>query len=208
MDDVVAITLFRHGLTEENKRKSYLGWNDSPLSKEAIKTLTSYKFSGCGYDLLVSSDLQRCLYTIGLLFSKEKPMVLSEFREMNFGMFQGKSYKELRDVEEYQQWIDNMYSYTPPEGESFEQFTKRVERGWNILAEIILQKGARKPFVVTHGGVIRYLLSKFSPDNKEFWEWSIPEATGYELIFHTNQLRREEHCISLQAVPSMANENG
>ena len=31
MDDTVAISLFRHGLTEANKRHAYLGWTDSPL---------------------------------------------------------------------------------------------------------------------------------------------------------------------------------
>ncbi len=34
MVHTVAITLLRHGLTEANERKEYLGWSDSPLSEQ------------------------------------------------------------------------------------------------------------------------------------------------------------------------------
>ena len=29
MDDAVVVALFRHGLTEENKRHAYIGWTDA-----------------------------------------------------------------------------------------------------------------------------------------------------------------------------------
>ena len=35
MDDAVVVALFRHGLTEENKRKAYIGWTDSPICEDA-----------------------------------------------------------------------------------------------------------------------------------------------------------------------------
>ena len=35
MDDAVVVALFRHGLTEENKRKAYIGWTDSPILEDA-----------------------------------------------------------------------------------------------------------------------------------------------------------------------------
>ncbi|MGJ9457779.1 histidine phosphatase family protein [Oceanobacillus sp. CF4.6] len=208
MDDTVAITLFRHGLTEENKRKAYLGWNDSPLCKEAIQILSNYTFNPQSYDLFVSSDLQRCLSTMEFLFSNVTPVIFTELREINFGTFQGKTYEELKDVKEYQQWINNIFSDSPPCGESFEQFTVRVWKGWDRLVDLILQQDSKRCFIVTHGGVIRYLLSSFSLIEKEFWEWNIPHGTGYVLQFNREQLRRREHCISLQEVLLMGNGHG
>ena len=36
MDDALVVALFRHGITEENKRRAYLGWTDAPLSEDAV----------------------------------------------------------------------------------------------------------------------------------------------------------------------------
>ncbi|PAV27986.1 histidine phosphatase family protein [Virgibacillus profundi] len=208
MDDIVAITLFRHGMTEGNKRRAYMGWNDSPLCNEAVQTLTGYTFNPYSYDLFVSSDLQRCLTTIEILFSGVAPAVITELREMNFGTFQGKTYEELKAVNEYQQWINNLFTYTPPHGESFEQFTGRVQKGWDRLIDLIIQQGSKRAFIVTHGGVIRSLLHEFSPIEREFWEWSIPHGTGFVLTFDREGLRRGEHCILLQEVPLTENRHG
>lgn len=204
----MAITLFRHGLTEGNKQKVYMGWNDSPLSKEAIQQLSAYPFNKETYDFFVSSDLGRCLCTFQRLFPNVKPMALRELREMNFGLFEGKTYEELKEEKEYQQWIHNMSSYAPPDGESFGEFSRRVDKGWKEIVDVMVQRDYRNTFIVTHGGVIRYLLDKLSPGEKEFWEWDIPHGTGYVLTFDRNQLRRGARCISLQEVPLTGNEPG
>ena len=39
----VAITLLRHGLTEANERKEYLGWTDSPLSERGRMEIEQVK---------------------------------------------------------------------------------------------------------------------------------------------------------------------
>ncbi|MFD1851596.1 histidine phosphatase family protein [Oceanobacillus bengalensis] len=185
-----------------------MGWNDSPLCKEAIQQLSTYQFNKETYDIFVSSDLKRCLSTINLLFPHVDPLTLRELREINFGIFQGKTYEELKERKEYQQWLNNMLTYSPPGGENFSQFTKRVEKGWNRLVDTMVQQDYRKAFIVTHGGVIRYLLDKLSPCEKEFWEWEILHGTGYVLTFNWNQLRRGAHCISLQEVPLTGSEPG
>ena len=37
MADSMVVALFRHGITEENKRHAYLGWTDAPLSEDAVE---------------------------------------------------------------------------------------------------------------------------------------------------------------------------
>lgn len=208
MDDIVDITLFRHGLTEANQQKVYLGWSDSPLREEAIQQLATYSFQEEDYDYFVSSDLGRCLFTCKRLFPYVDPLALRELREMNFGAFEGKTYEELKEDEAYGQWMENMLTSSPPDGESFEAFSERVERGWKKIVNAILQRDDQQVFVVSHGGVIRCLLHRFAPFEKDFWEWKIPHGTGYVLKFSREQLRRGAPCISLQEVRLTGNAPG
>lgn len=208
MDDIVAITLFRHGLTEGNKKKVYMGWNDSPLCAESISQLASYSLDRASYDAFLSSDLCRCLHTMKLLFPKEEPVTIPEFREMKFGHFQGKTYDELKDNKDYQLWIEDYSTNSPPNGESFEQFSDRIAQGWKRVVHRILEEGVRRPFIVTHGGVIKHLLTEYAPVENEFWDWNISHGEGFELIFDIELLRRGDRCISLQGVPLMASGNG
>lgn len=201
MDDIVVVTLFRHGLTSGNMRRAYMGWNDSPLSEEGELKLRSYKLKQEDYDCFLSSDMERCITTMKWLFPDVEPERFPSLREMNFGVFQGKTYQELKDVVEYQRWLDDFLHFIPPEGESFKQFSGRVMSGWEKLIDKVISGGLESPFIVTHGGVINYLLSQFAPNEKGFWDWKIAHGSGVELVFDMERLRRKQRCILLREVP-------
>lgn len=203
MDDTVVIALFRHGLTEENKRKAYLGWNDSPLDPKSKEISTSES-----YDLYYSSDLRRCITTGTILFPNKHLNLLSHLREMNFGKWEGKTYEELKEVPQYQRWLSDPKSYSPPEGESFGEFTSRISMGWDKITETILSQNHHRCAIITHGGTIRYLLSKFAPQAEDFWSWQAPHHQGYELVFEREALRRRDRCTLLREVPLTAKELG
>lgn len=205
MDNIVVIALFRHGLTEENKRGGYLGWNDSPLVSTKRE---DYQFQFDPYEQYYCSDLQRCVTTAQLLFPNEEPTRLTELREMNFGDWQGKTYEELKDDGRYRAWIDNLMSITPPNGESFSRFAERIDSGWRRITNEILDNDVSRVAIVTHGGVVRYLLMRFAQEEKSFWDWKIFHGTGYELIFDKKALRSGGKCTSLQVVPSMEKNHG
>lgn len=208
MDDIVVITLFRHGLTEGNQRKAYMGWNDSPLSAEGKRALSRYQLQKDNYDYFLSSDLDRCVLTMNLLFPDVTPETAFEWREMNFGSFQGKTYEELKENREYRAWLDHFSTISPPGGESFGEFSARVQKGWSALVEQILLHHKKSPFIVTHGGVIRYLLTEFAPEKKPFWDWKIAHGSGYEFVFDLQQLRRKNRCTLLREVPLTGREPG
>ncbi len=205
MDDVVAIALFRHGLTEANKRHAYLGWTDSPLcpiAKNEIRSVTT------SYDQVFSSDLGRCLETANLMFPQNNPSIMPELREMNFGDWEGKVYEELKNNEDYQHWLIDPSSIKPPSGETFAEFSIRIMNGWEELTKRIIDLNMKRVAIMTHGGVVRFLLTRFSPEKKSFWEWTTSHGKGYEFIWNREGLRRGERCILLQEVPLMANPNG
>ena len=200
MADSVAITLLRHGLTEANERKAYLGWTNSPLSESGIRGVHLLKDSCPDFTHVHASDLERCRETARLLFPNQQAICHPEFREMNFGRWEGKTYDELKEDPHYQRWLDHPMEAPIPEGESYPEFSLRIQEGWQKW----LAGEEDTEVLVTHGGVIRELLVRYAPLSKPFWDWKIPHATGYRLIWEKrDSLRRGERCTLLQAVPTM-----
>lgn len=201
----MVITLFRHGLTEENTRQAYLGWNDSPLLLEEKERLSKLQIRD---EMVFSSDLGRCLATAAILFPRKTPEIIRELRELHFGEWEGKTYSELVQDVLYEQWLNDFYSVRPPEGESFQEFAQRVNDGWEKVKNALEENNQTRATIITHGGVIKYLLSQIAPEEKEFHDWKVPHGNGFELKWNKDGWRRGERCISLQEVPLMANPNG
>jgi alpha-ribazole phosphatase len=204
MDDCVAISLLRHGLTAENEKSAYIGWTNSPLSTTGRKSIQSIVEP----ELLFSSDLIRCQETAALLFPYKEALQMAEFREMHFGRWEGRTYEQLKTVKSYQDWIEDPFSRCPDGGESFVEFGLRIQTGWEKAKRQIFKADVASSAIVTHGGVIRYLMTLFAPQEKSFFDWKIPYGGGYELIFTKDGLRRDEKCISLQVVPITENQHG
>ncbi|MGE7765410.1 histidine phosphatase family protein [Peribacillus sp. NPDC096540] len=205
MADSVAITLLRHGLTEANERKSYLGWTDSPLSIKGEKEILGLRGSYPQYEKIHTSDLPRCIETARLLFPDVVPIKHTAFREMNFGSWEGRTYEELKTDGDYQKWLERPMEAMVPGGESYLEFSGRVQKGWNQLIS-----GEESQYVLmTHGGVVRELLVRYAPVEKSFFDWGISHGMGYELIWEDrNSLRRGERCTLLQVAPIMGKQNG
>ncbi|MBA9027956.1 histidine phosphatase family protein [Peribacillus huizhouensis] len=209
MANGVGITLLRHGMTEANMKKQYVGWTDSPLTAEGLLELERLQSSYPNYEDLYCSDLNRCIQTANILFPKCEPILKEQFREMNFGEWEGRTYEQLLSFPHYMRWLEHPFEIGLPQGECYQDFNQRVLKAWDEMVEEMKIKGTRNIAVVTHGGVIRNMLVYYAPEQKLFWEWSIPYGCGYELYWKSyEQLRRGERCTSLRAVPIMGKENG
>ncbi|UJL46627.1 histidine phosphatase family protein [Virgibacillus sp. NKC19-16] len=206
MDSGVAVTLFRHGVTKANLERRYLGWSDPPITDEARDKLTGLPCEA--YDLCVSSDLLRCRQTAAVLCSNAPYVESAAFREMNFGKWELATYAELCHEPEYRNWVDNPLINRPPDGESFSEMESRLNRGWQTLKSQVDEDEHRNILLVTHGGVIRFLLTKLTKEKRGFWEWQILHSTGIKLYWETLDWKENNRCTSLQAVPTMESENG
>lgn len=132
------------------------------------------------YDLVVSSPLQRC-QILAEHFSKtcQVPLVcLSDFKEMDFGDVDGIPFEQLSPSPQSnnENWLllerfwQAPNDVTLPNGESLSKFRQRVISSWNNLISqqgINLSKKNKslKILVLTHGGVIRMILSHLLPLN-------------------------------------------
>jgi len=207
----LAITFLRHGVTGENERKQYIGWSDVPLSENGVKLLKrAQNFQHLSAEVYVLSDLKRCLETYALLFpdSSVPLYTMEEWREMNFGEWEGRTYDELKDSPDYQRWLADFFFVAPPGGETFRQFQFRIEKGLTQLLELCSHHRVKHALVITHSGPIRYLLERYAPEAKGFWQWDVPFGSGYTLYNTKERWRKRKRCTSLSVVPFKENENG
>lgn len=171
MADAFTITLIRHLPTQGNLEKKYIGWTDEPI----LAGMKTKKLSP-EIKQVIGSDLTRCKQTAELLF-KEIPYITNgNLRECSFGDWEEKTYNELKDDRLYQAWLDNPRQVAPPNGESLEKMEARVLQGlYDVLSEY------ENPVIITHGGPIRFLLTKFGRVEKSFWEWNVLHGCSYKM---------------------------
>jgi alpha-ribazole phosphatase len=209
MVDCVSITLLRHGLTNENVQKRYVGWTDVGLNEKGISELQQFREKNYPKpDYIFTSDLVRCMKTSEILFANQMYEASSLFREYHFGDWELKTYDDLKENQLYRNWIDSPSDYRPPQGETFIQFKERVLQGWDKLMIQFKHPEVNHMTLVTHGGVIRLLLSLFAPVEKDFWQWSVLFGEGVVLEATRNRMRGGGRCTSYRVVPLMENSNG
>ncbi|MCA1058608.1 histidine phosphatase family protein [Rossellomorea aquimaris] len=209
MDDYMVIAVIRHGLTDENEKGKYIGWSNPTLSRNGTEMLMKSKQRFEQYEYCFSSDLDRCLETVHHLFPK-LPVVSSPLlREIHFGEWEGMTYQNLKGDEVFQKWVTDPF-HSPPGGEGMSQFRKRVDVAWEQVKDQVEEMNGRRYAVITHGGVIRHLLTTLSPKEelRTFWDWEINHGNGYELVWEKEEDWRQQICTSLRAVPLMGRQDG
>lgn len=191
----VVLTLIRHLPTAGNVKRSYIGWTDEPVIACDLKSLPWNPKTVYG------SDLKRCRQSAALYFPKANYDSDPRLRESYFGDWEGKTYDMLKENDTYRAWIDDPFHFQPPNGESLEEVRTRV-----LQAISDLPAGEEPYFVVTHGGPIRILLTEYAPEKSDFWSWTIPHQSVWQLKWESEKAFREgRRCVSLSAVPITGN---
>ncbi len=210
MDDIVSVTLFRHGITRENIEKRYIGWTDvtidmASLESVAMPDLTKH------YQQVFSSDLKRCTETAQLLVPSAAVIKDPRLRELHFGDWEQKTYNDLKAIRAYRMWLENPFQEIPPNGEAFGDFEQRVMQCWDEIMTMFEVDHCKNILIITHGGPIRLLLTKYSPKkvNKSWWDWNIEHFSGYTLTWNRQELIKGGNlCTSSLVEPFMARKGG
>ena len=187
-ENQIELYLIRHGATKANREHRYLGRTEEPLSEEGREALKAFQKKGIYPDpaslqALFVSPMERCRETAELLFGDCEQHMIPEFREMDFGLFEGKNYQDLRGNAQYQAWIDSNGTLPFPKGESREDFIARCRRGFEEMLRIVTAEGIsrneeRKNIAaVVHGGTIMAVCSSFT--DGEYFDFQIGNGEGY-----------------------------
>ncbi|MCR5800354.1 MAG: histidine phosphatase family protein [Lachnospiraceae bacterium] len=158
------IRMIRHGMTTDNEMHRYSGASDSEISKHGAVDITSRAATGYygsynGEKVYISSKV-RALETLKIIFPEADYTVDARLDEMNFGVFEGKTYEELKSDKAYQTWIsgDNLSNICPG-GESFVQLRERVLEAWKKITD-----RGEDAILITHNGPIVAIREIIEPD--------------------------------------------
>lgn len=165
-----------------------MGITEEALSGEGRKQLEILSEKGILRKpwLLFISPMLRCQESAGILFPGRKAYPIEEWREMNFGAYEGKNYEDLKNDAYYQKWIDSNGTMPFPEGESQQEYIKRCHRGLLTATKIIQKEIAenqmtesqpRNITAVVHGGTIMALLHILAGGN--YFDYQVKNGGGY-----------------------------
>ena len=177
------ILFIRHGETDCNKKHLYYGHLNPSLNQTGINQLknTKKKLEKMKekIDIIFSSDLKRCRESLELLeIDKDIKQHFSEnLREMNFGILEGKTYKEIE--EQFPDYVNEMKNnwrnFKAEGGESLSDLQKRSVAKINKIKNECKNK---KILVVAHAGVIQSLISYYLFNNLDgYWKFRLDNGS-------------------------------
>lgn len=178
------LMLIRHGKTEGNLKKRYIGRTDEELCgqgrDEICQYIQEHRYDDWqNSDLIFASPMLRCRQTAELIFPGRAIFVIPEYRETDFGEFENKNYLELAENVHYRQWIDSNGTLPFPGGESREEVRDRCIAGFHKMLEICDKAQAERVACVVHGGTIMQLLESYGRPEKSFYDYACENGGGY-----------------------------
>lgn len=173
---MLKLYLIRHGMTEGNRLKRYIGTTDEPLCEEGRNALLNKTFDQP--EKVFVSPLLRCRQTADLYFPGMEQTVIEDLAECDFGDFENKNFKELSGNKDYQAWIDSNGTLPFPNGESREHFLERNRRGLKQVLAICESEEIHFAALVIHGGTIMNLMHVYGEPQKSFYEWHVENGCG------------------------------
>ena len=139
---------------------------------------------------IISSPMRRCLafaqhlqqtYTIALEQN-------DGLRELSFGDWDGQPISTIHQQtpEQLKQFWHDPFSFTPPNGEPMQHFCQRIEQAFE---QIIKAHQGQHVLLITHGGVIRILLSQLLQTQQlSLFRFDVPYASLSRIhIYHDEQ---------------------
>lgn len=184
-ENKIKLVFIRHGLTASNMEKRYIGKTDEGLCAEGKKALEILKTKGIYPvpDYLFTGPMKRCAETAKILYPDREAVLIPEWTEIDFGMFEGKNYSQLKDDKLYKEWLDGNGSLPFPNGEGRKEFTARCKKGFlRMLSELYKTESQKKSksmvvCLIVHGGTIMSLMSRYHKG--DYFDYQTENGRGY-----------------------------
>ncbi|MFH1199235.1 MAG: histidine phosphatase family protein [Candidatus Omnitrophota bacterium] len=179
------LILIRHGQTQWNLKKKYCGFADIGLNatgKQQAKKLQK-RLKNQVIDKIYVSDRKRAIQSAKILFKERKIKIVPGLKEMNFGIFEGLTYKQIikKYGKLYSKWLNKPYSITLPKGEGLKGLEKRVAKA---IKKIVSLNKNKTMAIVCHGGVTSAFLN-YILKTKDFWG-RVTDSTSLTIVEITN----------------------
>lgn len=164
------LILIRHAEAEGNVKRIFHGWTDGDITpKGHIQAQrVAQRLKDMHIDVLYSSSLKRTLSTAEYIAqAKNLPIIRTDkLKEINGGDWEGVPWDELPNKwpDQYYTWENIPHKHKMPNGESMEEFQKRLVEE---IKKIISKEQGKTVCIVTHGTAIKSLMCFFRHCNLE-----------------------------------------
>lgn len=196
----VEIVLIRHGKTEGNKEKRYIGRTDQPLSEEGIAGIKENLGRYPSVEKVYASPMKRTRQTAELIYPGQESELVDGLREMDMGVFEGKNHAELKNRPSYILWVATRGKISIPGGESMKDFGKRTMDAFAQVLGDMQAKGIKRSAVVAHGGTIMSIVSQLADD--DYYKYMVNNGAGFRLtldddgkLLDLKPLLKEDNCM-------------
>lgn len=197
------IIFIRHLRTPGNEKRQYIGRTDESLSDRALEGFLSSKNRYPAVKSVIASPMKRCIETARLIYPEAEIRTEPLLRECDFGLFEGKTYEELKDHPAYIEWLESGGMTAFPEGEPQELFRNRCAEGVQKWINILLEEKAESAAFVVHGGTIMASLSRLAEEPHDFYHWQVENGGGYEaLVTEREWLNGRKHLKEVRRIPA------
>ena len=130
------------------------GHSDVPLSTEGQRQARALRHRFAGDEvLLYTSPSERARKTAALAFPDHEAVQDERLKELNFGIFEGRTLPERLTLPEWGVWSAEPFLTPAPGGESYRELRERVVSWLDSLPD------APHIVAVTHSGTIQMLLT-------------------------------------------------
>lgn len=187
------LILVRHGETEN---LNYNGVTDVSLSQNGYLQagLIKRKLEKEPIGKIYTSDFSRAVETAKAinLPHKVELEIVAGLCEINFGLWEGLSFSEIRTryKEQFERWMEGAMDFRFPEGETLEEVRQRVI---GVLTRIKMEPGGKDVAIVGHGGPIKIILCEvLNLDLSNFWKISLDPGSISMIKFE-----KENHVVTL-----------
>lgn len=187
------IYLLRHGLTGYNAEKRYQGTRDIPLSEEGRAQLARADISP---EKVYVSPLIRARSTADIVFPESEQIVVHDFREMCFGIFEGRNYIDMEHDPDYLAWVGSDCEGSCPGGERKADFSDRTCRAFAPLVDEALKNGEDMLVIMAHGGTQMAIMERYALPHEDYYHWCGPNAGGYVLEADAD-VWQKDHTLAL-----------
>lgn len=168
------VYLIRHGKTAWNLEGRYQGKSDVPLCEEGKRALAPAEFSP---ERVYISPMKRAKETARILFPGAQLIPVPGLEEMDFGVFEGKSFRDLADDPAYRAWVEGNCAAPCPGGEGRESFSQRVCAAF----ERLMEREREQLVLVAHGGTQMAILEQYGRHQRDYFDWQSPNGGGFLL---------------------------
>lgn len=160
---MIQLILVRHGVTEWNEQRRYIGSTDLDLTAKGMvqaRAASNY-LKDEPLTAIYSSSYKRARQTAEIIGENHtaNTAIMTELNEIDFGKWEGLTFEEISEAwpNFLQKWLSNEAGF-PPQGESILHFNQRIKLA---ATEIKAHNPGGNVAIIAHAGTIKLLICHF-----------------------------------------------